>query len=45
MDVLKKDKVLEVTEKQSHRMFLKFTPDTLHKLNREQMAKRKARST
>lgn len=44
--VLKKAKVLEVTEKRSHRMFPKFTPDPLHKLNREQMAKwikRKAR--
>ena len=46
VDVLKKAKVLEVTEKRSHRMFPKFTPDPLHKLNREQMAKwikRKAR--
>lgn len=36
VDVLKK---AEVTERRAHRMFPKFTPDPLHKLNREQMAK------
>ena len=39
VDVVKKAKVLEVTEKRSHRMLPKFTPDPLHKLNRELMAR------
>ena len=44
--MLKKAKILEVIEKRAHRMFPKFTPDPLHKLNREHMVKwikRKAR--
>ena len=39
VDVVKKAKVFEVIENRAHRMFPKFTPDPLHKLNREQMAK------
>ena len=46
VDVVKKDKILKMIEKRAHRMFPKFTPDPLHKLNREHMVKwikRKAR--
>ena len=46
VDVLQKAKVLVVIKDRAHRMFPKFCPDPLHKLNREKMVqwiKRKAR--
>ena len=39
VDVLQKSEVLNVIVNRSHRMFPKFSPDPLHKLNREHMIK------
>ena len=46
VDVLQKADILKVTVNRCHRMFPKFSPDPLHKLNRQKMTtwiKRKAR--
>ncbi len=46
VDVLQKADILKITVNRCHRMFPKFSPDPLHKLNRQKMTvwiKRKAR--
>ncbi len=39
VDILQKAEVLKVIVNRSHRMFPKFSPDPLYKLNREHMVK------